>query len=84
MKKTFALCLLTLAFISCSKSPETAAEEVCNCYISLGEAELKSVMGETQKCLDLAKEYKAEFTQEELKVFREATTDCITNGLLKN
>jgi|GEM_PF-2171571 hypothetical protein len=84
MKKTLALCFLTLAFISCSESPETAAQEVCNCYMSLGEAELKSVMGATQKCLDLAKEYKAEFNQEELKFFRKATTDCITDGLLKN
>jgi hypothetical protein len=50
----------------------------------LGEAELKNVMGETQKCLDLAKEYKAGFTQEELKIFRAATADCITDGLFKN
>lgn len=69
---------------SCSKSPESAAEEVCDCYMNLGEAELKSVMGETQKCLDLAKEYKAGFTQDELKVFRNATADCVTDGLLKN
>jgi hypothetical protein len=84
MKKTLTLCLLALAFTSCSKSPETAAEEVCTCYVSLGEAKLKNVLGETQKCLDLAKEYKAKFTQEELKIFRAATADCIADGLFKN
>lgn len=76
--------VLLFVVSSCTKSPESAAEEVCDCYTSLGEAELKNVMGETQKCLDLAKEYKAGFTQEELSTFRNATADCITDGLFKN
>jgi hypothetical protein len=76
--------LLLLIATSCTKSPESAAEEVCDCYMNLGEAELKSVMGETQKCLDLAKGYKAEFTQDELKTFRNATADCVTDGLFQN
>ncbi len=76
--------LLVIVATSCSTSPEAAATKVCDCYKSLGEAELNSVVGETQKCLDMAKEYKANFTTEELSTFREKTADCVTNGLFKN
>lgn len=76
--------MLLFISTSCTKSPDAAATEVCDCYKALGEAELKSVLGETQKCLDLAKEYKAGFTQDELKVFRNATADCVTDGLFSN
>ena len=76
--------LLFIVSTSCTKSPESAATEVCECYKALGQAELNSVLGETQKCLDLAKEYKAGFTKDELKVFRNATADCVTDGLFSN
>lgn len=84
MEKLFLPAVMLLFFASsCTKSPEAAAEEVCDCYMNLGEAELKSVMSETQKCLGLAKKYKAEFSEDELKAFQNATADCVTDGLFK-
>lgn len=84
MKNVLLSVCFAFTILSCTKSPESAAEEVCNCYMNLSDAELKSVMGETQKCLEMAKEYKAGFTQEELSTFRSATADCVTDGLFQN
>lgn len=84
MKKILLSLCFACTILSCTKSPESAAKEVCDCYKSLSDAELKSVVGETQKCLEMAKEYKAEFTQEELSTFRNATADCVTEGLFNN
>lgn len=82
MKKLLPLLLFSLLF-SCQKTPESAAKEVCNCYQSLGNTEVKNLLDETKKCIDLAKTLRADFSKEELKAFRKATANCVTGGLLE-
>lgn len=75
--------LLGFALSGCSKSPESAAQDVCDCYKSLGDAKMAEVLDETKKCTQLAGQFRKEFKGEELKAFTLGIADCATGGLFK-
>lgn len=83
MKTLLFTTFLALTFLSCSKSPESAAAEVCDCYKSLGDAKMAEVITETKECTQLAEKYRKEFSGDDLKAFSGGIADCVTGGLFK-
>jgi hypothetical protein len=83
MRKLFSISILALSLVSCSKSPESAAADVCDCYKSLGDVKMGEVLAETKKCTQLMEKYSSNLKGEDLKTFSLGIANCTTKGLFK-
>lgn len=83
MKKLVFTLLVVSSLMACSKSPESAAKEVCECYKSLGDTKVKELASKTKDCTQMASDYGKKFKDEDLKKFTTSIADCATGGLFK-
>ncbi len=74
---------IVLGFFSCSKSPESAAKEVCDCYKQLSDTKLSEIGTKTKECTELASKLGGQFKDDDLKKYSLGIADCATGGLFK-
>lgn len=83
MKTLLLSTVLAFTFLSCSKSPEAAAQDVCDCYKALGDSKMDQIIIETKECTKFAEKFRSQFEGEELKTYTLGIADCVTGGLFK-
>ncbi len=78
----FSLMLFSFTLVSCQKSAEAAAEEVCECMDEKMQA-LPSgeEAGDTNECNDMAKEFEKGFESEDREIFIKKVGDCAMGQL---
>jgi hypothetical protein len=86
MKKLLLpLSLLIATFLTaCGPSPESAAQEVCDCIGKFKSSNsLGEMTGNMAECSQLQQKYAQEFKGEDLNTFVKKTTECTVGGLFK-
>lgn len=81
MKKLLISTIVAFVFISCSKSPESAAKEVCDCYKELSDTKLSDIGSKTKECTELASKFGGQFKDDDLKKYSLGIADCATSGI---
>lgn len=81
MKKLILSLSISLGLFSCSKSPESAAKEVCDCYKQLSDTKLSEIGTKTKECTELASKFGGQFKDEDLKKYSLGIADCATGGV---
>lgn len=76
-KTLFNLCLSGCLLFSCGKSPESAAQEVCNCMTKLaGSDGLSAMAGNAAECSQLQQKYASQFQGDDLNTYTRQVTQC--------
>lgn len=70
--------LTALLLGSCGKSPEAAAEELCDCMRKTTDSQdLGALAGNTAECQEIAEKYQGKFTGKDLNTFTRTITNCM-------
>lgn len=76
--------LLTILLSSCGPSPESAAQEVCDCMDKFKKSgNLSEMTGNMAECGQIQQKYAQKFEGEDLNTFVKKTTECTMAGLFK-
>lgn len=81
MKKNTILALLATCIVACTKSPEDAAKEVCDCYKELGDVKVNELPSKAKKCTKMASDFSKEFKGEDLRIYSLRVANCAAGGL---
>lgn len=82
--RLLTLCALPaiLALGSCSKSPEAAAEEVCDCLGKAAQGKSPDeILSKSGECRELVAKYQGKFSAEDQAKFGQKTAGCMLGGL---
>lgn len=72
--------ILTLG--SCSKSPEAAAQEVCDCMSKATQGKGPGeIMSNSTKCQELVAKYQGKFSAEDQAKFGQKTAGCMMGSM---
>lgn len=79
---TFCTLPAILALGSCSKSPEAAAQEVCDCMGKATQSKSPDeILSNSSKCHELVAKYQGKFSAEDQAKFGQKTAGCMLGSM---
>ena len=78
------MCALPAAITlgSCNKSPEAAAEEVCDCMSKAAQGKSPDeILSSSTKCQELVAKYQGKFSAEDQVKFGQKTAGCMLGSM---
>ena len=79
-KKIGSLAVLFSALLlsNCGKSPEAAAQEVCDCmHKTAGSQDLGAMAGNSAECQEITAKYQGKYSGKDLNTFTRTMTNCM-------